>query len=56
MSGAFITQAVKYPKVVIPAYLPLRRKGARTQKNTGCRIKPGMTGWKFSRRINISTI
>ena len=31
-----ITPAVKYPTVVIPACLPLRRKGAGIQKNTGC--------------------
>ncbi len=35
-STAYITPADKYPQVVIPAK-------AGTQKNTGCRIKSGMT-------------
>jgi hypothetical protein len=36
MKSKTITPAVKYPKFVIPAQ-------AGIQKNTGCRIKSGMT-------------
>jgi hypothetical protein len=35
----YINPAGKYSTVVIPACLPLRRKGAGIQKDTGCRIK-----------------
>ena len=38
--GDIITPAVKYPKVVIPAK-------AGIQKNTGCRIKSGMTEFGY---------
>jgi len=41
----YITPVVKYPKVVIPDPHQVRDKlQQESRKNTGCRIKSGMTG------------